>query len=160
MILLRWQIDSESKGNSWRWTLTDNRFFILFLISYMSRLISQQSCTIYIAVWRFSNISTSQITFLWYTEVKLLRKKKSGFHVVIFLLCLIKFIFTFMSTSIAHDCFFCPQAVRREIFGNAHPIGSVWRPQSSVMDFQTAPTARMRTTAVRASANRSIDVSF
>lgn len=54
----------------------------------------------------------------------------------------------FNCASIMNDFFFCFQVAKRETFGNVHPISSVWSTHWSVMDFQTAPIAWMRKTAV------------
>lgn len=146
-----WQIGSESKRNSKRWTLLYSCFFIFF-VSHMSLLIfSWKRLTIYNAIWRLPSIYTFKITFsMVYRSQNLLRRKKSSLYIVIlfFLLCLIKAIGVFTFTSIAHNLSFCLQDVRREIFGNVHPVNSVWSTQSSVMGFQTALITWMKKTAV------------
>lgn len=81
--------------------------------------------------------------------------RKIMLYVIIFLHCLIKFIFIFTSTAIANDLFFCLQAVKREIFGNVHPINSVWNTHSSVMGSQTVLITWMKKTAVSAYVNLS-----
>ena len=81
-------------------------------------------------------------------ESKLVKKKE-----ILPLYChsfftLTKAIGVFTFTSIVHNLSFCLQDVRREIFGNVHPVNSVWSTQSSVMGFQTALITWMKKTAV------------
>lgn len=109
-------------------SVTVQLLFHFFPVSHMSLLIfSWKRCTIYNAIWRLPSIYTFKITFsMVYRSQNLLRRKKSSLYIVIlFLLCLLKAIVIFTSTSIANNLSFCLQDVRREIFGNVHPVNSV-----------------------------------